>query len=130
MNYLFSFIFLFFILIFSQDDLQISMQKGKKIYEANCVTCHGNNGEGSPSIFPPLAKSDYLMSNTTRAIKQIHFGLSSKIIVNGKTYQGNMPASGLSPQQITDVMNYITNSWGNKNKETIKLKEVKKILGK
>lgn len=106
------------------------MQKGKKIYEANCVTCHGNNGEGSPSIFPPLAKSDYLMSNTTRAIKQIHFGLSSKIIVNGKTYQGNMPASGLSPQQITDVMNYITNSWGNKNKETIKLKEVKKILGK
>ncbi|TAE69396.1 MAG: cytochrome c, partial [Bacteroidetes bacterium] len=87
-------------------------------------------GEGSPSIFPPLANSDYLMSNTTRAIKQIHFGLSSKIVVNGKTYQGNMPASGLSPQQIADVMNYITNSWGNKNKEVIKLKDVKKNLEK
>ncbi|TAH31211.1 MAG: cytochrome c [Cytophagales bacterium] len=106
------------------------MQKGKKIYETNCVTCHSSNGEGVPSIFPPLAKSDYLMSNPTRAIKQLHFGLSGKIVVNGKGYNGTMPASGLTPQQITDVVNYITNSWGNKNKEVIKLKDVKKILGK
>jgi nitrite reductase (NO-forming) len=113
-----------------QEDLQKTIQRGKKIYQNHCASCHNSDGKGTPKIFPPLAKSDYLMSDTQRAIKQIYYGLSGKIVVNGITYDGNMPASGLNPQEIADVMTYITNSFGNQTNKVIKVNEVKKILKK
>lgn len=37
---------------------------------------------------------------------------------------------GLSDDEVTDVMNYITNSWGNKNDKIVTEKEVLKIKNK
>ena len=34
--------------------------------------------------------------------------------VNGKTYNGEMPAVDLTDEQVSDVLNYVRNSWGNK----------------
>jgi nitrite reductase (NO-forming) len=34
--------------------------------------------------------------------------------VNGKVYNGEMPAFDLSDQEVSDVLNFIRNSWGNK----------------
>jgi mono/diheme cytochrome c family protein len=34
--------------------------------------------------------------------------------VNGKTYNGEMPAIDLTDEQVSDVLNYVRNSWGNK----------------
>ncbi|MCU0443767.1 MAG: cytochrome c [Microscillaceae bacterium] len=108
----------------SQDPLQASIKRGKTVYESNCLSCHMNQGEGIPSVFPPLAKSDYLMADKNRAIKQVIKGLKGKIVVNGVTYDGEMPANDLSDQQVVDVMNYIRNSWGNKGK-IVTIEEVK-----
>ena len=44
-----------------------------------------------------------------------------------KTYNGNMAALGLSDDEVADVMNYITNSWGNKNDKMITEEEVSEI---
>ena len=38
-----------------------------------------------------------------------------------------MVAMGLSDDEVADVMNYITNSWGNKNDKIITEEEVSKI---
>jgi mono/diheme cytochrome c family protein len=110
----------------SQDPLQASMKRGKSVYESNCLSCHMNQGEGIPSVFPPLAKSDYLMADKNRAIKQVLRGLKGKIVVNGVSYDGEMPANDLTDQQIMDVMNYVRNSWGNKGK-IVTIEEVKAV---
>ncbi len=74
-------------------------------------------GEGIPSTFPPLAKSDYLMKDQKRAIRTVLHGLSGEITVNGDTYNMAMPGyDSLSDQEVADVLNYIQNSWGNKAK--------------
>jgi len=99
-----------------QPDLKKSMQRGKVIYGNYCQTCHMQNGLGIEGVFPPLAKSDYLMADRKRAIRQVLYGASGKMVVNGKTYNGNMSPTGLNAKQTADVLNYITNSWGNKAK--------------
>jgi nitrite reductase (NO-forming) len=90
---------------------------GEEIYGRTCVACHQANGEGIPSAFPPLANSDYLMADKTRAIKQVINGSSEEIVVNGETYNGTMTPQNLSDQEIVDVLNYVYHAWGNNGEE-------------
>lgn len=111
------FSFVFCASFFKQEDpLQASIKRGKVVYEANCASCHMEKGEGIEGVFPPLAKSDYLMADKKRSIKQVLLGAKGKMVVNGITYEGEMPASGLIDKETADVLNYIRNSWGNKGK--------------
>ncbi len=71
-------------------------------------------GEGIEDIYPPLAKSDYLMADKKRSIQQILYGLTGEIKVNGKTYNGEMTGFDMTDQEVSDVVNYIRNSFGNK----------------
>jgi nitrite reductase (NO-forming) len=95
-------------------DLKASIERGKEVYNINCITCHMEKGEGIDAVFPPLAKSDYLMADKNRSIKQILEGASGEMKVNGKVYNGEMPAVDLTDEQVSDVLNYVRNSWGNK----------------
>lgn len=95
-------------------DLKASIERGKEIYNSQCITCHMEKGEGIESVFPPLAKSDYLMADKARSIRQIIEGASGEMVVNGKTYNGEMPAVDLTDEQVSDVLNFVRNSWGNK----------------
>jgi mono/diheme cytochrome c family protein len=99
------------------DTLKESLVRGQQVYATNCESCHMAEGEGIPSTFPPLAKSDYLMKDQKRAIRTVLHGLSGEITVNGDTYNMAMPAYDyLSDQEVADVLNYIQNNWGNKAK--------------
>lgn len=108
-------------------DLVKSMERGEDVYHNFCASCHMANGKGFGNTFPPLANSDYLMNKRIESIKAIKFGLSEAIIVNGETYTTPMARLGLSDNEVADVMNYITNSWGNKNSSLVTEKEVSKI---
>lgn len=97
-------------------DLKASIDRGKELYIAQCMSCHMENGEGIEDVYPPLAKSDYLMADKARSIDNVIHGLSGEIVVNGKTYNMDMTSFDLSDQEVSDVLNYIRNSWGNKGK--------------
>jgi nitrite reductase (NO-forming) len=86
---------------------------GQRVYEQNCQACHQANGEGIPNAFPPLAGSDYLLSAPKRSIDILLKGLSGKISVSGKNYNGVMPAVTLSDEKMANVLTYILNSWNN-----------------
>jgi mono/diheme cytochrome c family protein len=101
--------------------LKKSMEDGKGIYQGLCMACHLNEGQGIASVFPPIAKSDYLMADLDRSIE---------IIVNGKKYNGVMPAPGLDDKDIADVLNYVRNSWGNKGEKTVTVQQVAKVRAK
>ncbi|KJD34786.1 hypothetical protein PK35_00925 [Tamlana nanhaiensis] len=107
-------------------NLKDSIKKGEAIYQDFCLTCHMANGEGVKKTFPPLAKSDFL-KNREATIKAIKFGLRGEIKVNDITYKNAMMPMGLSDDEVADVMNYITNSWGNKNEKMVTVAEVSKI---
>jgi nitrite reductase (NO-forming)/hydroxylamine reductase len=91
------------------------MKAGEAVYNLACVACHQATGEGLPGAFPPLAKSDYLLSQPERAVGVVVRGLTGEVTVNNVKYNSVMPAmTQLSDQQVADVVTYVLNSWGNK----------------
>ncbi|MEQ1588230.1 MAG: cytochrome c [Cyclobacteriaceae bacterium] len=95
-------------------DLKASAERGKEIYLRNCISCHMEQGEGLEGIFPPVAKSDYMLADKKRAIQQTLYGVTGEMTVNGKPYNGEMNAYDLTDEQTSDLMNYIFNSFENK----------------
>jgi mono/diheme cytochrome c family protein len=95
-------------------DLKTSVVRGKDVYTTQCITCHMEKGEGIEGVYPPLAKSDYLMADKKRTIEQVLYGLTGEIKVNGQTYDGIMTGYDLTDEEVSDVLNYVRNSFGNK----------------
>jgi len=96
-------------------DLAAQVKKGEKLYNTHCSACHQASGEGMGSVFPPLAKSDYLLKDKNRAIKTVLGGLSGEIVVNGKKYNAIMPnLSYLKDDEVASIITYTMHSWGNK----------------
>ncbi len=89
---------------------------GAAVYK-KCSGCHKATGVGHAGIFPPLAGSAAKLANADRAvmIQVALFGLKGEIKVDGKTYDGTMPAYGdqLNDEEIAAVLNFTLSSWGN-----------------
>ena len=113
--------------LYQKKPLEQSIADGKEIYNDFCVQCHLDNGEGVSGVFPPLAKSDYLLNNIEMSIRGLKYGLSGPIVVNGEEYDGVMQNQGLDNLEIADVMNFILNNWGNESKEIITENQVANI---
>lgn len=117
---------LFSFTLLQDDAMKQSIKRGETVYATNCANCHMADGEGIPGAIPPLAKSDYLMKDQRRAIRQILYGAKGEMIVNGVKYNNEMPAQNhLTDQEIADVLNYIQNSWGNKQPKMVTAAQVK-----
>ena len=95
---------------------EMQVEKGKQVYMGLCFACHQLDGKGLPGAFPPLAGSDYLLVDRARAIRTVLKGLTGPIVVNGVTFNSAMPPQEavLTDQQISDVLTFVYNSWGNK----------------
>ena len=106
-----------------------SLIAGREIYLSNCQSCHMEQGEGLEGVYPPLAKSDYLMADKVRAIRQILNGVNGSIKVNGVDYNAEMQGFSFSDQELVDLLNYIRNSFGNKGGATT-IEEVRKAKTK
>ena len=113
--------------LYQKKPLEQSIADGKEIYNDFCVQCHLDDGEGVSGVFPPLARSDYLLSNVEMSIRGLKYGLSGPIVVNGEEYNGIMQNQGLDNLEIADVMNFILNNWGNESKEIITENQVANI---
>lgn len=111
---------------------EILMAEGQKVYSNNCLMCHQAKGEGIAGVFPPLQKSDYLMKlaggeDRTALIAIPMKGLSGKVTVNGSDFNSVMPAFGtLTDQEISAVLTYVTNSWGN-TANAVSVEEVRAV---
>ena len=90
------------------------IQAGSALYQGTCSVCHQVNGEGMPNVFPPLAKSDFLMAKPHRAIEIVMNGLSGPVTVNGATFNSVMPPmSQLTDDEVANILTYVMNTWGN-----------------
>ena len=94
-------------------NLKESIERGKSIYTAQCSSCHMMEGEGIAGVFPALAKSPNLASKE-RLVKVILKGVRGPITVGDVTYNGEMTGFSLSDQEVSDLINFVRNSFGNK----------------
>ena len=117
-TFYFIFIFNISLSLFTKKPLQESLLDGQEIYKDFCAQCHLEDGKGVKGIYPPLAKSDFL-KDINRTISSIKYGLKGPITVNGEKYNSIMVSQGLDDEEISDVVNYILNSWGNSSKQFI-----------
>lgn len=85
------------------------VQRGEKVYTANCIACHQANGKGVPGAFAALDGSPVVLGPKAA---NIH------IVMEGKAA---MPAwkPVLSDTEIAAVITYTRNHWSNKSAENI-----------
>lgn len=95
--------------------LQI-MERGEKIYKAQCLDCHGKGGEGVTGIYPALKGNTSLqtasLSNPIRLILAGGFAPATRL--NPRPYSMPPFAPVLDDDEVATVLTYIRNSWGNK----------------
>jgi mono/diheme cytochrome c family protein len=92
------------------------VERGKKIYSANCATCHQANGEGVAGQYPPVAGSEWVTGSTKRLGMILLKGLEGPMTVKGVQYGSAVMQpweKTLNDQKIADVMTYIRQEWGN-----------------
>jgi nitrite reductase (NO-forming) len=87
---------------------------------------------GLPSMFPPLADTDWAnAAKPDRIIRMVLHGFMGPITINSKPFTTPAPlmppqGAALSDQQIADVLTYVRSSFGN-NASAVKPEQVKAI---
>lgn len=81
---------------------------GQQLYEKHCANCHQLDGKGLAQIVPPLLNADYIVLNRAKLPALIKHGISSKIEVNGISYQLKMPSNPkLSEAELLALVNFV-----------------------
>lgn len=89
-------------------------RQGEILYNNFCANCHMADGSGLKGLIPPLAGADYVEADPARTACIIRYGLEDTIVVNDTSY--TQPMAGidkLSDFEITNIINYINQAWGN-----------------
>jgi len=90
--------------------------RGKKIFAANCQTCHQASGQGIPGQYPPLAGSEFTTGGSRRPAMIVMKGLQGPVKVKGQQFGTAVMQpwdKTLTDQKIADVLTYERSDWGN-----------------
>src|SRR5438105_897548 len=90
--------------------------RGKKIFAANCQTCHQANGLGVPGQYPPLAGSEFTTGGSRRPAMIVLKGLQGPVKVKGQEFGTAVMQpwdKTLTDAKIADVLTYERSEWGN-----------------
>jgi len=110
--------------------LKASMDRGQKVYEKVCLSCHMADGGGVPHLNPPLSQTSYVLGDKSKIIYIVLHGMTDRIPIEDEFYSNNMAAhTDLNDQQIADVLTYVRNSFGNKA-SAVTAAEVKAVRNK
>lgn len=114
-------------------DLKASIERGKGVYMQTCLACHQITGMGLPGAFPPLADTDYTTGDVRRMVAMLLNGVNPPLKVKDVTYIAPMPALPTvypilkEDKAVADVVNYVRNSFGNKDEKGITPEFVGKV---
>ncbi len=94
------------------------LARGRLVFNTYCSACHQPNGRGLPGQFPPLAGSDWVLTEgPNRIIRIVLDGLQGPITVNGVEFNNVMLPwrDQLSDEDIAAVVTYVRGNkdWGN-----------------
>jgi cytochrome c oxidase subunit 2 len=98
------------------------VERGEKVYQANCVACHQANGMGLPGTFPPISGSKVATGPIADHIK---------VVMNGRPGTAMAAfATQLSDADIAAVVTYQRNAWKNKMGDAVQPAEIAATRGR
>lgn len=87
---------------------------GKIVYMQFCLACHMENGEGVPSLYPPLIQTEYVLGDKKRLIETVILGIEGPVEVKGEKFNNIMAKLDyLRDEQIAEVLTYVRSNFGN-----------------
>jgi len=91
------------------------LARGGKLYEQHCASCHGDKGQGVPSIYPALAGNGAVLLDSPNNLVQIIRMGGFLPSTGGNPQPFGMPpfSQVLSNEDIGAVTTYVRQSWGN-----------------
>ena len=96
------------------------MKLGEDVYNTGgtsgvpCLTCHMEDGKGTPAVFPPLQGQKEQMGDCVYQARLIVEGMKGELIVDAITYNGIMPPqANLTDIEILGAITFVRNSFGN-----------------
>jgi len=94
------------------------IERGEKVYAANCTACHQATGMGIPNVFPALKGSKMATSD---------MGAHLDMVINGSKVNPVMTAWGkqLNDLELAAVITYERNAWGNDTGDVLQPADVK-----
>ncbi|MDW3195318.1 MAG: c-type cytochrome [Cytophagales bacterium] len=91
---------------------------GLKLFREVCAACHGDLGQGSDGLAPPLTNSEYIKGPSRRLAALLLHGMKGPLHVNGQRYEFNAQMPGLlnnpniSDEDLSNLIMYINNAFG------------------
>lgn len=87
----------------AQDGGEEGEELGEEVYEASCIGCHKDEGQGVEGIFPSLRENELVQGPAEPLLL---------ILLEGRAAMPGF-AERLSDKQIAAVLTYLRGEWGN-----------------
>ena len=90
--------------------------QGKRVYDAQCASCHGGDGRGMPPHYPPLKDNQSItMTSSVNPIRMVlNGGYPPGTRRNPMPYGMPPFAHAMSDGDVAAVVTYIRTAWGNR----------------
>lgn len=91
---------------------------GLKLFRNTCAACHGDLGQGTDGLAPPLTNSEYIKGPSKRLAAILLHGMKGPLHVNGQRYEFNAQMPGLlnnpniSVEDLSNLIMYLNNAFG------------------
>jgi mono/diheme cytochrome c family protein len=98
-------------------------ERGLKVYDRHCATCHGEQGQGAPGIYPALAGNRaVLLGEPTNLVQALLYGGYGPATAGHPRPFGMPPfVLELDDRDIAAVLTHTRNQWGNQAGEVTPL---------
>lgn len=98
----------------AQENLRFT--EGAQLYADACAQCHGSDGRGIEGQAPPLALSPWVRDSDAWLVRIVLQGLTGRIVVNGETWNLNMPphddAEVFDDLRVAAILTFLRRSFG------------------
>jgi mono/diheme cytochrome c family protein len=88
-------------------------EPGRIQFQSYCAACHQYDGQGMGDA-PALAGSPWVTGPESRLIRIVLHGVRGPMVVDGKTYDREMPGFGqiLSDAEVASLLSYVRRRFG------------------
>jgi len=108
------------------------METGRKVYQAQCAMCHGDEGKGNTPAYPPLAGNQSItMASPVNSIRMVLNGGYAPGTRKNPRPHGMPPFSHiLNDDEVAAVVTYIRVAWNNSGTpvNAVQTNELRKLL--